>query len=412
MNGNIAAQIIAVGAVPFITRIYSPEAFGLFAIYMAILSVFGKIGTLCYERAILLPTEDDKAANVVKVSFAVLVLLLAIVCVLVFVFNELIADLLGAQDIADWLFLVPLAALLIVTANIIKYWLLRMKQFGIMSWAHVVESAVSAGTKILVGMLMGGWVGGLIGGALLGSFVVVILMFMSARNRTALLVWRGLDKERVQQVAREFKQFPLFASWTALFEVVSLQMLIFFISNMYGVAVLGFYHLAVRMLQQPISTISQSVTKVFFQKASVMTVNQQGLTRFLLKVTFTLFALCLIPFAILAIYGEWIFIFVFGDSWSVAGVYAQIMVPWFFFIFISGPAAIIYEVCKRQDAKLIIKVLNTLSCFLVLFVASYLEQSATVVIAAYVGVNVLSSLVQILVAIRIAFVNDQKFLVL
>ena len=62
-SGSAGAQLLLVLAAPILTRLYTPEDFGLLAIYTSLLALAGVISSLRYELAIPLPKEDEEAAN-------------------------------------------------------------------------------------------------------------------------------------------------------------------------------------------------------------------------------------------------------------------------------------------------------------------------------------------------------------
>lgn len=57
LSGTIIAQAIPIAISPILTRIYTPDDFGVFALFLAISSVFGSISTAKYELAIALPKK-------------------------------------------------------------------------------------------------------------------------------------------------------------------------------------------------------------------------------------------------------------------------------------------------------------------------------------------------------------------
>ena len=67
-TGTFLAQIVPLAVSPLLTRIYSPGDFGLFSVYMSLISVLSAVVTGRYEYAIMLPQEDDDAANVLGVT--------------------------------------------------------------------------------------------------------------------------------------------------------------------------------------------------------------------------------------------------------------------------------------------------------------------------------------------------------
>ena len=70
MTGTGLAQAIPIAISPILTRIYTPEEFGVFALYMAIASILTVLVTGRYEMAILLPKKDRDAMSLVALSIA------------------------------------------------------------------------------------------------------------------------------------------------------------------------------------------------------------------------------------------------------------------------------------------------------------------------------------------------------
>ena len=71
MTGTTIAQAIPIVISPILTRIYTPEDFGLFALFIAITSVFGSIATGRYELAIMLPNKDENAINILALGLII-----------------------------------------------------------------------------------------------------------------------------------------------------------------------------------------------------------------------------------------------------------------------------------------------------------------------------------------------------
>ena len=64
MVGTTLSQAVPIAIMPILTRIYTPEDFGLYAIYGAIITILGTIASGRYELAILLPDKDEDAINI------------------------------------------------------------------------------------------------------------------------------------------------------------------------------------------------------------------------------------------------------------------------------------------------------------------------------------------------------------
>ncbi len=58
MTGTTIAQAIPIAISPILTRIYTPEDFGMLALFIAITAIFGSIANGRYELATMLPKKD------------------------------------------------------------------------------------------------------------------------------------------------------------------------------------------------------------------------------------------------------------------------------------------------------------------------------------------------------------------
>ena len=69
--GTGLAQVLPIAVLPILTRMYSPEEFGIFAIYMAVAGILGVVATGRYELSIVLPDNDKEASGIFGVSLMI-----------------------------------------------------------------------------------------------------------------------------------------------------------------------------------------------------------------------------------------------------------------------------------------------------------------------------------------------------
>ena len=122
MTGTTIAQAIPIAISPILTRIYTPEDFGLFAFYASIASIISVVATGRYELAIMLPKKDDDAINIVVLSILISFLVSLLSLIIVLVFNTQITNLLGNPEIANWLYFIPLTVLFTGIYQSFNYW--------------------------------------------------------------------------------------------------------------------------------------------------------------------------------------------------------------------------------------------------------------------------------------------------
>ena len=129
MTGTTIAQAIPVAISPILTRIYTPDDFGVFALFMAITAIFGSISTGRYDLAIMLPKKDEDAINIFALGFIITSSISFVLLVVVFIFQEYFVFFLKNEEIGVWLYLVPVSVFFIGTFNILSYFNIRKKNY-------------------------------------------------------------------------------------------------------------------------------------------------------------------------------------------------------------------------------------------------------------------------------------------
>ena len=71
LTGTGLAQLIALAAAPLLSRLYTPEDFGVFALYLSVVSLLAILATGRYELAIVLPEDDDDARHLLALALLI-----------------------------------------------------------------------------------------------------------------------------------------------------------------------------------------------------------------------------------------------------------------------------------------------------------------------------------------------------
>jgi O-antigen/teichoic acid export membrane protein len=78
VSGSIIAQILGILLIPLITRIYSPDDFGVYQLFLSISGILVAFSCLSYQLSIMLPREDEDSASLVVLCF-ILVSIISII---------------------------------------------------------------------------------------------------------------------------------------------------------------------------------------------------------------------------------------------------------------------------------------------------------------------------------------------
>jgi len=356
MGGRAFARALPILVSPVLTRLYTPEEFGMVALFMSVLNIGMMLSTGKYERAIMLPKRREHAASIVNLSLVICLTVSLLFVVILAFLNEPVAKLLGNEKIAFWLYFIPLAVLLRGSFLIFTEWSNRNKKFKNVSKSFIVQSTVSSSSRLGMGFAgMGG--SGLILGNLFGFGSASILLSYFTYKKDKSLFRSSFTKKRMFLLARRYKKFPKFTLPSIIMNRFSLEIPVFLISNIYNSTILGFYSLANRMLLTPMDVLGRSVSEVYYQKASTVLNSPNELKRITYDLYKKLLLLGIIPFSIIGAFGDLIFEFVFGNEWYEAGQYAQVLSIWVLFNFISSPLSRIFSLLEIQEKGLIVNLI-------------------------------------------------------
>jgi O-antigen/teichoic acid export membrane protein len=371
VGGTTISQIVTILIAPVLTRLYGPEDFGVWALFLSITGIIGIIACFRYEHAIMLPESDKDAINLLALSIIIVLLITIITIPLAFIFKSLIVSILNSPLLGKYLWFMPPFIFFNGFFLALYFWNSRTRNFKSLSFARVSNSLFSAGTQIGVGVSGYSTGIGLIVGNLVGCFVSTIVLLGQIWKNDKKIFIEHINSKRIIYVLRKYKKFPLIDTWSALLNAISWQLPTFFLAFFFSPSIVGFYSLGFRLLQMPMSLIGGSITQVFFQRTSVA--KSENKLDLLVENVFKLLVIIgMFPLLTLSIVGSDVFTVVFGYEWTEAGVYTQILSIWAFIWFLSSPLSTIYIVMEKQQFGFRFNVFNFITRLLSLTIGGVL----------------------------------------
>ncbi|MEV3814342.1 lipopolysaccharide biosynthesis protein [Aeromonas allosaccharophila] len=323
MTGTVIAQAVPIAIIPILTRIFTPEDFGLLAIYSAAVSILGAIVAGRYEVAILLPENDEDARVLLQVSVLVAAIVSLTIYVPVSIFNSQISKFLGNDDIAVWLYLIPISVFVTGFYQALTYWHNRGGRFKATALSRVVQSLFQGSAQTSLGFEQ--LLGGLIWGQLIGSFFG--MAYLLKKDRTDKLILDKIESNKIKEQIKKYQKYPKYGVFGALCDASAVQMPVLMLTKFYSSSVTGMFGLTFRILNIPASIISSAIAQVLFKKVVEISHSEpEKLNKYIIKLFILLFITYLPIVPILFIWGEPLFSLVFGQQWGQAGVYAGYLV--------------------------------------------------------------------------------------
>lgn len=323
--GTSGGQLILVASTPVLTRIYSPDNFGILALYTAALSVLSIAVGGRYEQAVMLPKKDADSKSLVYLSFAITCFLTCMVAVVLGV-SSMRGD--GSDGI--WpLFLIP-ALFLTGIFQVFSVWNNRKQDYKKIATANITQTASTSVSQIVLG-LYGAQQYGLLLGSLMGV-ALGVFVFVKAMLAKLFSLYEEIEPRLMLENAKKYKEFPVYSLFGAFVNNLALQSPVFFIGAMFSSAYTGQYGLASRVVFVPIVLVSTAVFQVMFKQISNLAHGKKAALRSYLFGRFALLFFLGAPFFVLFnIWSLEIFTYIFGSQWAEAGEFAKYL-AWVAFI--------------------------------------------------------------------------------
>lgn len=364
VSGSAISQGILLTATPFLTRLYTPEEFGVFALYIAVVGIIAVVASWKFELAIMLPKKEADAHALLFLSVIITFITSILIFVLIFIFNDLITH--YTTNFAIFMWLVPLGVLVTGLLQVFTAWSTRKEYFKPVSSARIVQS-----TSTSIGQICFKFTNifsiGLIWGNLFGTlFSLLVLIFYTIKKHTIQL--KLISRERIISNMKQYKDFPKYQSFSVLINSFSQHLPVILLTYFYQFEIAGFYMLTHRALNTPARLIGGSVRQVYYQRASKLFSENKSIKQLLKKTTIGLAKVSIIPYLILGILGRIIFTFIFGSEWFTSGIYAQILIIFIFILTINPPAVMTIQVLGMQKFHLKYEILLLIFRFLSIYI--------------------------------------------
>jgi len=269
VTGSLAAQVALLLAVPVLTSLFDPKAFGHFAAVVAASSILVTFSSLRLD--ILIP-HARRQASVVSflqaccVGPVVVSFLLLIVGLLISVFYTGNSSAFSQPTTLSVLVFIPLSAIGIAFMTSMRSLAVRLEKYRLIGGVQVLRVAILLLVTIALGLLGFTDYGiGLILGQLCGdlAFGFTIWIGCSARLKKRLFV---LKISRIIQAIRLEAVAVKTLGFTQVIAILYDRSPPLVILAAFGPIEAGFYALAVRIAQAPVTLIAKAVDDVFRQR--------------------------------------------------------------------------------------------------------------------------------------------------
>jgi len=354
-SGTATAQVIVILLSPIITRIYGPEIYGVFGVFMSIVGILAPLIALGYPVAIVLPKKKDEAKEIAYIALYITIIFSIILMFLILIFSEQLITIFALEEVSFFVYLIPLAVIAAGMFQIIEKWMIRTKQFKVLAKAVFLNTLVISFAKIGFGLLHATALVLIILGTLTYLLHAIFLLLISNKLNSQLIKQKP-KKPAFKKRLREYSDFPFYRMPQNLMSVLSQNIPIILLTVFTGTAAAGFYTIARSVLKKPTQIIGKSVADVFYPHIAETVNAGKKISNLIIKSTLVIAGLGIIPFAIIFVFGPQLFGFVFGPEWVKAGEYASWLSIWLWVSLFNRPSVAAIPVIKLQKEFLIYEI--------------------------------------------------------
>lgn len=338
------AQTIPVLLQPILRRMYTPEEFGVFAVFFSIVSILAIVANYRYAHVVVIPEKDQTSKNVAAGALVLITITCIIIFLVLLFFGEAIFQKLGfPSELNKWSLLIPVSVFFVSGSLVLNSWLTRKKKFKSIASNKFLRRAGEGGSQVSFGYSKQS--GGLIMGSIIGdalNFIVSFFQFKRAGGN-----FENVTKKEVVADLKCYKAFPKYNLLPTLLDTVSLFIPVFIITNFYSKEITGQFDLSRQILALPLALISVALSQVLLQSIAQRSKSKQEILPLLRKNFLALALMGVVGSLVLYAFSVQIFSFVFGDQWVLAGELTSVLVFSYALKFAISPLTITFIAIEK-----------------------------------------------------------------
>ncbi len=406
--GGFFSQVIVFLSLPFITRLYTPATYATWAIVMATAGILGAVACFRYELAIVTSNDENDASSIFWGCIISSLLVGIIIFGSYFIFAHQSYFNIGRIKfnlLHHFIFISLMAALMGIGATL-QYWNTRHKSFFHNSIALVASSCITVIIQLLwafkispspYGLLLGS-IGGLLTAIIFQLSAIFLTKTIPALNLTII--------RRIFVCLKQQRRFLQYSTPYALFGVIRDRATILVMEMFLPMQAVGLYALAYRVMNFPVTLVSNALRPVFFQACSSQGV--KAIESQLNKIMKWLVVLAMPCMVFYFYFANDLFTLFFGPQWQGAGHIGKFLIfPVVTFLLVNWMDRIM-DVLGEQKLTLLLEItFSTLSIF-GLWLGFFLQLGLTGALLIQCSVLVLYNIVYLMIAYGKANYNRIK----
>lgn len=373
-SGTMLGQAISVVTLPIFTRLYGAKVIGYWTLFTSVAIIVNAFSDLGLSNAIMMDDEGEQSEKLFSVITTISFIISLIVGVGYFVIKSVTPDPSGLHP----LFYSVVLFVLIFTqqqVNVCYNWLNKKKQYNILMKNPIINNVSVAVIAIPLG-LMGFTKYGYYIGLVLGQVFTLFHM-----RRYLPRIFFDFKYRDHFDVIRSHLTYVKFQMPTYLVAQVKNQAPVFFIRSFFGVEILGYYSVCMRVLNIPVNLLASSIGKVYYQTAAEMKKKGQEVGDFTFRNMKRAMYVAIAPMVVIMSFGDIVCMLFLGNDYVITGNLSRIIVFMTYFQFLMMATQGITIVLDKQQYALISGIVQIIGYVVGLSIGKYVFSSLYIAVA-------------------------------
>lgn len=362
--GTAAAKALGFLSMPVIARLVTPEDFGEFSVFTAVVSVVAPLLALRYVDAIPIPKSASRATQLLTLALLLIAINASLLLAAAWLLLDVIA---GIYPFIDWRFLllVYFAVVALAAYEALNLWAVRVRNYGVIARTQVSQALSGAISKVVLSYF---------------AIPMGLMLGQVAQNFTGITSllktqYAPYQKHRVKVArrllvggAKNYSQYPKFRLASQMLLVVTQALPVLAVSKIYGQAEAGQLGLAFAVVSAPVMMVVGNMRKLYYgEAASIGACRTKKLRDLTLLLMSKMVLVAITISAFLFFFSEYIFVVIFGEPWKIAGAMAKAFSLYVFSLVVAGVFVDLLNILNRQKLFLMVNFCRLLVVILVFF---------------------------------------------
>jgi O-antigen/teichoic acid export membrane protein len=354
-KGNFISKFVLVIGGLLLAKYYGSSEYGIFSIYLSIMTIFSVILSLAQEHMIMLEGNEQDVNNNFSSAGIISVTIMLLAFLLVFIPFDIPKNI---------LFLGICTGFIYLFTNNAKFLLAKKKLFKLVSVLTIIDSVVSFLFQVLFVFIK------IENGLVIGSLIGYIAAFLAALYYSRKYFVRP-DFKRYIANAKKRPELFKYSYPSTLINALGNNIMPILISLYFADSLLGEYSLAVKIMSVPLLLISSSIATVYYPKAAE--INNSGRSRnelfaYTKKMSLMNFYIIFALYVLINIVGIPVLKMFFNKNWEHLGLFIFLMSFGYLTRSLINPISDILTILKRNNVALVFNIYLFLANIAAIFI--------------------------------------------